>query len=127
VGLEDIIRSAVSIADSVSEDVQEDVVHQTWVGQDTGFGKQKPTVNVVRKALVEQKLQKVRLEDGTLVSTIAKLTFLKPIAPNGAVGRVEPIDPNDTFVLADGTIGHYLPNVQGLRKGTPFLLEVWLG
>lgn len=123
--LDKVFRSVVKVADKVFKSVQEEVIHQTWVGSD-GYGNDYPMVPVTRMALVEQKLQSVRLQDGSFVQSKAKLTFLAPVAANGAVGRVEPIDPNDRFVMADGTVGESIPNVQGLRKGTPFLLEVWV-
>jgi hypothetical protein len=123
--LDKVFRTVVKTADKIFKPVQEDVIHQTWVGGD-GYGTDYPRVDVVRKALVTQAIQGVQLQDGTTVQTKAYLVFLAPITPNGATGRTEPIDPNDRFVLADGTVGESIPNVKGLRKGTPFLLEVWL-
>lgn len=121
--LEELL-DGISIVDEETLDIQEDVVHRTWTGQD-GFGAES-TVDVSRKAIVEQKVSLHKMGDGRLVPTKATLTFLARIPNNGATGRVEPIDPRDVFILADGTFGKAI-DVSGIRKGAPLLLQVWLG
>jgi hypothetical protein len=123
--LDNIIRSAVKIADKVSDPVQETLTHVVWRGAN-GLGAPYPTLAVTCKALVEQSTKMVQTKDGKLVETMAKLTFLKPMPNYTVAGRTNPIDGNDQFILADGTVGKPVPGVKGLRKGTPFLLEVWL-
>lgn len=132
--LDGVVRGVVKVAHGVTKSLQETVQHHAWVGQDgfgapSGPGPDGYDFPVPLKAMVEQKLQLRQLGDGRLVKVKAKLTFLKVIAPNGAVGRDEPIDVRDKLVLADGTTGPILSD-EGLRdpgKDRPFLIELWLG
>lgn len=126
--LDDVFRDVVGICDDLFKPVQADVQHVTWVGQDA-LGDPLPPVVVIRKAIVEQKLQDIKLNDGRSVSIQAKLTFLAPVLPNGAPNRIEPIDARDTFILPDGSSGPVV-NVSGMRDpgaNRPFFLEVFLG
>jgi len=127
-GLDSAVRGAVKTAATVTKSLQETVQHFAWTGQ-VNLGEESLASAVSLKALVEQKLEWRRLGDGRLVEVQARLTFLEIVAPNGASGRIEPIDPKDKLVLVDGTTGPvYL--VSGLRdpgKSRPYFLEVWLG
>ena len=122
------IRSAVATADKVVKSLQPSVQHACWTGQDM-FGKATFSSFATRKAIIEQGIKERRLGDGRIVMTSAKITFLVVSPPNGATGRVEPIDPRDKLVLPDGTSGPIL-DVSGLQdaeKNRPYLLEVSLG
>jgi len=122
------VRNAVKLIDTVVKSLEEDVQHQAWISADM-FGKSTYAATVTRKALVEQTIKERRLADGRIVMTSAKITFLEVVLPNGAVGRVEPVDPRDKLTLADGTVGPIL-SVVGFRDpemGRPYLLEIWLG
>ncbi len=125
--LDSIIRSAVAIANSVSKSVQDTVQHVTWTGQNvSGIA---TTVTVSRKAIVEHKLHKRRLSDGSVIEVRTTLTFLDLIPPNGAANRDEPVDPRDTFIMADGSSGPIL-DTEGMRdpaKVRPFFMQVFLG
>lgn len=133
--LDATVRSVVKVAYGVTKSLQETVQHYAWTSQD-GFGAPNNPATpegyaaaVPLKAIVVQKLQLKHMGDGRQVAVKATLTFLQVIAPNGAAGRDEPIDPRDKLVLADGTTGPIL-RAEGMRdpgKGRPFLLEVWLG
>lgn len=103
-GLADIIRSGIAIADTVTKGAQVDVTHYPWESQ-TGFGVITFGAAVTRKAIVDMTRKQRMTATGTLVNTVATVTFLETVAPNGAAGRREPIDPRDKIVLPDGTTG----------------------
>jgi hypothetical protein len=125
--LASVVRKGVALASKQTGSLQEAVEHVTWIGQD--FMGAATVTSVPRKALVEQKLHQRRLSDGTMVTVKATLTFLDVVAPNGATGRVEPIDTRDTFILADGSSGPVV-DVDGFRDpgaARPFFLQVYMG
>lgn len=125
--LSSIIRKGVALANKQTASLQEPVQHVAWTGQ-TYMGAPS-TATTERKALVEQKLHQRKLSDGTMVTVKATLTFLEEVPAHGAAGRVEPIDPRDTFILADGSSGPVV-DVEGLRDpgaARPFLLQVFMG
>lgn len=129
--LNDVIQNAVATAHSITQSLQEDVSFYAWKGQD-GYGTEEWADLQTVKALVEQEDQMRQLGDGRLVKVRTKLTLLSLPAnttPNSGKARVNPVDPRDKFVMADGSTGPIL-NVVGLRNpGTakPYLLEIWLG
>lgn len=142
--LNDIIRNAVAVADAITKDLQGDVLHSAWIGQD-GFGKptygrrvsglditgQFDTVGVAatRKAVIEQK-QRIRDVQGRNVLTFVHLTFVGPIPINGmSTVRKEAVDPRDIFVLPDGSTGPVV-DVAGVvdsETNLMYAVEVWLG
>lgn len=129
-GLDDTVRSAVAVANSVTRDLQEEVLHYPWIYQtQLGENKYDPQSPISRKGIVQQFIREIRMADGRFMSVKAKITFLEDIPANGAEGRVEPIDNRDKIVLADGTTGPIV-EVKGLRdpgRANAFLLEVFLG
>lgn len=135
--LQKLITSGIKTADRLTggpKGAQCELPYRAWVGQDE-WGK--PVYDPPSDqdsssifALVEQKLEsRLDTATGRVIETKAKLTILKPVPPNGAGGRIEPIDPRDLILLPDGTSGPiYLP--QGMTNpgtGQPFMLEVWIG
>ncbi len=126
--LASVAKKLIAVADKLSKSFQDDVSHVTWTGQD-GMGAP-TTVTVIRKALVEQKLQQVKLDDGRFVTVHTKLSFLTPITANGAANRIEPVDPKDKFILSDGSSGATYTADSGLRNpeaAAPFINVVYLG
>lgn len=130
-GLGSVVRSAVAIADSItgaSGAFQATVTHNVWTGESVS-NKATRTTTVSRLALVEFEQSRVETSDKQVVQQVAKLTFLRPIAANGAAGRREPIDPRDTFTLPNGWVGRVLA-VDGLTDpstNAPFFCQVRLG
>ena len=127
-GFEDVIRTGVATAASVTASLQVVVQHASWIGV-RGQGEPLFTAFIGRRALVEQKASSLRNASGETVVSRAKLTLLDPIVRQGADGRREAIDPRDLFILPDGTTGPILA-VNGLldpSTGLPYLLEVYLG
>jgi hypothetical protein len=128
-GFDSLIRSGVALADSLTGSLQSTVTHEAWIGQDA-YGSPSYAAPVARAALVEQRVAQARVQpSGEMVSTTAKVTFLRPIAPNGAAGRKEPVDTRDRITLQDGATGPLvnISNFIDKTTGRGYLTEVWLG
>ena len=124
--LDSIIRSAVKIADKISDPVQETFTHVVWRGSN-GLGAELPPLVVPGvKALFVSKTVMGETKDGKVTQQRATLTFLKTMPNYAVAGRTNPIDGNDKFIFADGSVARPVPQVAGLRKGTSFILEVVL-
>lgn len=126
--LDGIIRSVVGIANTVTDSLQVTVTLQQWLGSD-GFGASSYDDPISLKCLLDVRQQERRLPSGQMVMTKAVLQFLEPIAPNGAAGRLEPIDPRDIITLPDGTTGPIV-DMEGMVDPTtnrPYFQRVWLG
>lgn len=131
--LADIVRSAVSIAHSVTDtgELQESITLERWSGQDDAA---KPTyaTGLSITALVDRKARAVRMGDGVEKVTSSVVTILKPFAALSPVvtGRREPVDERDKVTLADGSVFPILRIDGGLRDpdtGRPFLVQIFLG
>src|SRR2546430_15068682 len=103
-GLLDTLRSGVTIADKVTKPLQAWVQHSAYIGE-SGAGDPSYDVPVNRQAIISQREREMMGPNGQLVAIQATITFPYPIPPNGAPGRVEPVDSRDLFVLPDGTTG----------------------
>jgi hypothetical protein len=126
-----ILDLGISIADSVTKNLgfQPVVVHRAWTGQD-GYGRATYAAAVNRRAVVDLTRRQRATVSGGIVTVIATVTILETVAPNGAAGRVEPIDPRDILVLPDGRTGPILsgPNaVVNPATGQPFFNEISIG
>lgn len=127
-GLADVVRSGVALADTVTTDLQAAVTHKAWTGRDVD---RKPTyaAGVSRLAIVERRQRLIRTATGEQILSRHRIAFLRPIAANGAATRREPIDPRDVLTLPDGDTGPIL-EVTGVvdpSTGAPYYAEVWLG
>jgi len=130
VSLADIVRTGISIANTITEDgeLQCDVTLEAWTGSDS-HGAPTYAAAVTIPALVEMKNRLVRLKNGEEVASKARVTFLRPVTANGATGRREPIDPRDKITLPDSETGPIL-DVEGLfdsSTSAPYMLSVYLG
>lgn len=124
-----LIRNGIALADSLTAvSLQPTIQHAAWAGQDRfGAATYATTANI--DALVEYKNRLHQTADGRIVQTQAKITILRPLTPNGATGRKEPIDPRDKITLPDGSIGPIV-DVEGFIDPTinrPYMLEIWIG
>lgn len=128
-GFDGLVRGAVALANNLTGSLQSSVSHEAWTGQDA-FGEATYAAPVTRQAIVEQRIAQFRSQpSGEMVTTTAKVTFLKPITPNGAAGRNEPVDSRDRITLQDGATGP-LVNISNFidpTTGRGYLTEVWLG
>lgn len=127
-GLPDIIRNAVAIANKVTIDLQVPVEHYPWISDGATYGEPVYGDPTTRLALVEMRQRMMRIE-GQDILLKAIVSFLVPIEPNGAENRQEPIDPRDKIVLPNGYTGP-IKTIEGLENNfsdTPYTLEVTLG
>jgi|ERR1700674_1465570 len=130
----ELLRLGVGIASHLTAGVQQPVTIEPWIGQTAhgpsygapvtfdgqSSGHPMPLVDLTTKQ---------RVVKGQWINVAGTLTFLGDVAPNGAPGRLEPIDTRDRITLADGT---RWPIVQsgGFNDpgtGRPLAPEVWLG
>lgn len=130
-GLADIVRSGIAVANTLTETLQATVTHEAWIGNKTdGYAGPRYAEGIARAALVDQTRKLRRLSNGEEVVQQASITFLTPIAANGATNRREPVDPRDRFTLPDGKTGPILDVIGGLvdpSTNAPYMLEVILG
>lgn len=127
-GLASIFTKGVAIADKVTATAQVTVRHYAWIGVGSS-GEPVYASPVSRKAIVELNERHYKNATGEEVVQKASVLFPRPITPNGATERREPIDPRDKIVLPSGYTGP-IRTVQGvvspLTSG-PYALEVTLG
>lgn len=126
-GLADLIRKGVAIANTVTSGAQVDVTHEPWTGSD---GQSKPVYGTAQllPAIVVDSQRGFRDAVGEVVQSHTRISFLRPVPPNGAAGRREPIDPRDRLTTPDGTTGK-IAGVGGMvdrGTGRPFFSEAWL-
>lgn len=117
-GLLDLVRSGVAIANSLTTELQGNVTHKVLAGID-GAGK-RTYVTVIRKAIVTRIQKLVKTSSGQMVMSTSQIVFLDP----GVI-----INELDQIVLADGTSGPILTSNGFMDAGTghPILTEVFLG
>jgi hypothetical protein len=123
-----IIRNGIAIADNVTRDLQGVVMHQSWLGT-SGSGDVTFSAAVSRRALIDESEKPRFSQAGQLILTKAQLTFLDPIAPQEAAGRVNPVDSRDIFTLPDGTTGPVVSTSGFIDAETnqPYMISVTLG
>lgn len=100
----EILKSGIGIANKLTKGVQANVTFEAWTGQD-GYGVDSFASPVTLTAVVDMTRKQAHVPSGLDVTVMATLTIVGDVAPNGAAGRVEPIDPRDRITLADGTTG----------------------
>lgn len=121
-GLADIVRAGVAVADSVTATLQVTVTHYVFTEASVdAYGKITWGTGHGRKAIVENKRRLVRGPDGHDVLSSHVVTFPRQVD----------VDPRDKIVFPDGTTGPIL-NVEGVldagyTNGKRFLTQVWLG
>lgn len=99
-----LIRDGLALADRMTASLQPQVTHQAWIGND-GFGDSQYAPPQSYPALVERKDRLMRNKEGQEIRSEHVVSFLRPVAPQGAEGRDEPIDPRDIITLPDGSTG----------------------
>lgn len=129
----DTLRAGIALANTITAPFQGTVQHYAWTGQDgEGADTFSPVLTLPgtsRKAIIDLTRKPRATTEGKMLMTIAAITFLDVIAPNGASGRSEPIDSRDRIVLPDGSTGPIV-SVGGFMDaltGRPVLNEVLLG
>jgi len=128
-GLANSIRAAVEAASTLTASLKVNVIHEAWIGHADGYGGPAFAVPVSLPALVQEGTNQRRLPTGEVITTRACVSFLAPIAPNGAAGRREPIDPRDRVTLPSGLTGPLTENPGAMvdpSTGRPYISVFWL-
>jgi hypothetical protein len=122
------LRAGIKVADKVTKPLQPTVTIAPWTGSD-GFGVNTYGAPVTYRAIVNQEQKSIFDDSGNEVLTQAYVAILTPITPNGAAGRVEPIDRRDRVTLPDGTIAPIVKTSGFIDAGIgrPMFSEIWLG
>jgi len=126
-GLDDLIRSGIATARTITLPLHVSITHRTWIAQ--SFDGTVTYTNVTRKALVERKQRLITDKEGRQVMSSGYVGILEEITPNGAAGRQEPVDTKDRITTPDGIDSPVL-RVDGFfdgGTGVPFYSQVWLG
>lgn len=126
-GFRDLIAAGVALADSLTVDLQPIVKIERWVGKN-GFNEEEYAPSIAVMAIVELKQKIIRTPVGEEVMSSHAITILRPLDPQGALGRHEPIDTRDRITLSDGTTGPIL-NVEGFQDSktqNTYFSQVWL-
>lgn len=125
---DDIIRAGVATADRLTDPLQVSVTHEAFLAMG-GMGEESFADAVTRTAIIERKNRERRTSDGRTILTTAQITFLRPIAPNGAPGRQEPVDLRDRLTLPDGSTDPVVDTEALLDPdtGRGYYVVVWLG
>lgn len=96
-GFSSLIRMGVVLADRLTGSLQVPVLWYPWVGHD-GYGNTyDPPLTTY--AIVEHKQRLRQVSPTRQVLSLATITIPRPLEANGAVGRIEPLDPRDLFTL----------------------------
>ncbi len=126
----EVLRGGIALANQLTAGVQVTITHQAWIDQDT-FGDPVLADPVPIKCILDLTRRQLQQDDGVTVTVIATATIVGDVSPNGAAGRVEPIDPRDIITLPDGTTGPIIntaPNsVVDPGTGRGLIHEILLG
>lgn len=120
----------IEIADDVTKDfdLQCQVTLYPWIAQDV-HGDDTYGTPVTLTCVVDR-TNRILYQGGQQITVVATLTFVGDVAPNGAAGRREPIDPRDKIVLPDGFTGPIVSTPDGVTDpgtGRGFIQSVMLG
>jgi hypothetical protein len=128
-GLLDVIRSGVKIADKVTKPLQATVSYERCTSTNAdGYGAKSYAAAVPLRAIVDWKQKPVRTQAGTLTVTRATVMLLDVAAVVVATAGAG-IGDDDRLTLPDGTTGPILDLGGFLDAGTgqPVATEVMLG
>jgi hypothetical protein len=127
-GLDSIVRKAVAIIDKQTTSLQDTIIFSPWIGSDI-YGGPAYGSPINMKAIIEEKQILRRLSDGQEISQRATITIPRPIAPNGATDRREPIDTRDKIVLPSGYTGPilFIEGVMDPTTNAPYSFDIVLG
>lgn len=104
-GFADTVRGGVASIDVITADLQVPITHHAWIGITGTNGQSNYAPPVTIMAVVDNSPRLRRTTDLREVLQRAEVIIPRPVTPNGASGRREPIDPRDKIVLPDGYTG----------------------
>lgn len=123
-----ILRKGIKTADKLTKSAQAEITYRAWESE-TNFGV--ITYGTAKKYRVILDLKNFEMKDpaGRELLVVAYIAFIYPVTPNGATGRVEPIDERDEITLPDGSKPKIVVVSGFVDSGTgnPYFHEVWLG
>lgn len=129
---EDLIRSGISLAQSLTSSLQEDITLERWIADDDQ-GKHVYANPLKLTALVEHTDKRLGFDQGMEIVQTTMLTILTPIkklSPT-VTGRQEPVDQRDRIAFVSGwKSGPILQTDRGLKDpktGRPYMVRVQLG
>lgn len=134
-GLDDVLRSGVALANRLTGDLQVTVSHERWNGVDD-YGQPTYASAVNRKAIVNRTARRLRNDAGEEVVSTASILFLTPIPPLVVTGRQNPIDKRDRISISlpgGGTLTGPILSTEGIidagstPAGQPYVTSVHLG
>jgi hypothetical protein len=97
----EILRAGVALTNKLTAGAQAQIKIEPWVAQDT-FGLITYGSPVFYSAVIDSTRKQLRTAAGELLEITATATIIGDVLPNGALGRIEPIDPRDRVTLPDG-------------------------
>jgi hypothetical protein len=127
-GLLDVLRAGVKVADSVTKPLQAEVTYYRAVADTSGYGNFTYPTSVKLRAIVDFARKQVRTREGILTVTRATIDLLDVAAVVTATGG-EGIGNDDRFILPDGDTGPILDISGFIDAGTgqPVATTVMLG
>lgn len=128
-GYDTILRKGVAILDQQTSSLQDTVEFYAWESSGVYGEPQYSAQPIMMQAIVEERQVLRRMMDGTEVAQRAAIIVPRPIPPNGAPGRREPVDPRDKIVLPNGFTGPilYVNGVMDPDTNAPYSYEIVLG
>lgn len=128
---DDLVRSGVALANSLTGPLQAQITVERWTGAANEFGDPTFAAAVTVPALVEHKQRYRQTSAGQVVLTSAKVSILDASAlPDLGGVRTDPIDLRDRVTLPDALSPAPIVDVEGLvdpDTDAPYVLELWLG
>ena len=104
-GLDDTVRSAVALGQSLTADLQTTIRHEAWIGL-TSTTAPLYAAQVEYAAVVQLGPMPFRTQQGEVVIVHAVINIIQPVQPVGGIeDRDEPLDARDLITLPDGTVG----------------------
>jgi len=123
-----LIRSGIKLADKLTTSLQAKITLHAWISNDlSGDPIFADPIDLL--AIVDYNTKQWNF-NGKVITVQAVITFPRPIAPNGADGRIEPIDLRDKIILPNGSTGPivYSPNsIIDPITGRGYLTEIGIG
>lgn len=130
-GLSDLVRNAVALANRLTADLQVEVAHRAWIGDDD-TGKPTYATAVSRKAIVRDSARRIMRDGGEEIVAATHIMFLEPIplrTPTVAQ-RTGALDERDKLTLPDGRTAPIVDTDGGLidpLTGRTYFHQAWLG
>ena len=128
-GLADIVREAVDLADKITAPAQANITLAAWTAHGTSGAAPTRAAGVTIPAHIDQRPTSLRTALGEVIAVKAVIHILRPIAANGAANREEPIDPRDEITLPNGTVGAPIMGAGGYvdsSTGLPYSYTIGL-